>query len=280
MSFEEDLRRVVQRAGSSMPEAPLAYSETFRRAKRSRTLHRAVLAVAAAAVVAMGAVSVNALVPSQESLPPVGPGPVLSPPPACSAANEEIRPEQAPWLTANPPPQPVLRMWARIDAAARACDYQKLENLALEGSKGFTFSYGALPGASPAEHWKQVEEAQPKNRRPVLRTLVRLLGGRYGTQKQRATPGGPLLTAYVWPRISLLERPTEADWDELAATDAYSRRQIARMKKSYEEFGIGYLDYRLAITRERRLDLLRRRGLTRNNLALGLAYSYRNDRER
>lgn len=79
MSFEEDLHQIVKRAGSSMPEAPLD-SETFRRAKRSRTLHRAVLAAAAAVVVVVGAVSVNALVPSQESLPPVGPGPVLSPP--------------------------------------------------------------------------------------------------------------------------------------------------------------------------------------------------------
>lgn len=92
MSFEEDLRQIVKRAGSSMPEAPLDYSETFRRAKRSRTLHRAALAVAAAAVVAVGAVSVNALVPSQESLAPVGPGPVLSPLPNCSAVVKPIPP--------------------------------------------------------------------------------------------------------------------------------------------------------------------------------------------
>lgn len=136
----------------------------------------------------------------------------------------------------------------QIVHAARACDYQKLEGLALAGSKGFTFSYGALPGASPAEHWKQIEEGHPKKQRyPVLRTLVRLMGGSYGTQKQQATPGGPLLTAYVWPKISLLDKPSEADWDKLAATDAYSRRRIERMKKSYEEYGIGYLGYRLAI---------------------------------
>lgn len=270
MSFEEDLRQIVKRAGSSMPEAPLDYSETFRRAKRSRTLHRAALAVAAAAVVAVGAVSVNALVPSQESLAPVGPGPVLSPPPACSAEYEAIRPDDVPWLRLKQPSQPVLRMWARIAAAARACDYQKLEGLALAGSKGFTFSYGALPGASPAEHWKQIEEGHPKKQRyPVLRTLVRLMGGSYGTQKQQATPGGPLLTAYVWPKISLLG-------GRLGQACGHRRLLPAPDRAHEEELrGIRHRLPRLPArdTRERRLDLLRRGGLTRNNLVLGLAYS-------
>ena len=53
-------------------------------------------------------------------------------------------------------PPAVADVRKRIFDAAIACDYDTLEQIALEKGEGFTFSYG--PGTSAAEHWRTLEE--------------------------------------------------------------------------------------------------------------------------
>ena len=53
-------------------------------------------------------------------------------------------------------PAAVADVRKRIFDAAVACDYETLEQIALEKGEGFTFSYGA--DASAAEYWRQREE--------------------------------------------------------------------------------------------------------------------------
>jgi hypothetical protein len=241
MNFDDELRQKFHRAGEAMPEASLDWTETIGRARRSRRVYRIAIGLAVVAIVAVAALSMEALT-NQETIPPVVPAPSSTP--ECSAEGETIPP-----LADGPPlPRAVREMRMSIIEAALGCDYKALQKLGLRGSRLFTFSYGARRNDLPAAHWRSVENAQrPKKYRDVLRTLVRLLGGAYTTQQQRATPRGSKMTAYIWPAIAGKARPTEADWDALQAAGAHSPREIARMKNSYEKYGITYLDYRLAI---------------------------------
>jgi hypothetical protein len=240
MNFDEVLRHRIKKAGEAMPEATIDWTETIGRARRSRTMYQAALVLAVAAALVIGAVSFEVL-SSREAIQPVVPIPR---PPECSAEGEPY----PPLAEGASLPRAVREMRTSIIEAALTCDYEALENLALSKSRLFTFSYGAGRNDLPAEHWRTVENAkQPKRYRDVLRTLVRLLGGAYASQQQRATPRGPKRTAYIWPAIAAKARPTKADWNALQAAGAHSPREIARMKKSYKEYGITYLDYRLAI---------------------------------
>jgi hypothetical protein len=239
MTFDDELRSRIHRAGEVMPEATIEWTETIGRARRSRRVYRLAIGLAVTAIVAVAALSVEAL-STREAIPPAVPMPR---PPECSAEDEPFPPlADGPQL-----PRAVREMRTRIIEAALACDYKALQKLGLRGSRLFTFSYGARRNDLPAEHWRTVENAErPRRHRDVLLTLVRLLGGAYTTQQQKATPRGPKMTAYIWPALAAKARPTEADWDALQAAGARPQ-EIARMKKSYEEYGITYLDYRLAI---------------------------------
>src|SRR5687768_12009858 len=53
-------------------------------------------------------------------------------------------------------PPEVADVRKRVFDAAVACDYDTLEQIALEKGEGFTFSYGADVDA--AKHWREVEE--------------------------------------------------------------------------------------------------------------------------
>jgi hypothetical protein len=242
MNFENELRNRIQRAGAAMPDASIEWSETIGRARRSRRMYQAAVGLVVAAGLVAGALSFDAL-SSRESIPPID-EPMPKSSPECSAEREAF-----PSLGDGPElPEAVHNMRTRIIEAAIACDYKTLQRLGLRGGRFFTFSYGARRNDLPAEHWRAVETADRRRRdRDVLRTLVRLLGGAYATRQQKATPRGPKMSAYIWPAVSAKVRPTEADWDALQAAGAHSPREIARMKKTYEENGITYLDYRLAI---------------------------------
>jgi hypothetical protein len=240
MTFEDELRQRFHRAGQAMPEASISWAETIGRARRSRRMFQVAIGLAVVVALVAGALSFAALT-NRDPIPPVVPAPSSAP--ECSALREP-----APPLADGPRlPGPVRTMRARIIEAALKCDYKALERLALEGSKVFTFSYGATRKDRPAKHWRSVEGASPKKFRDPLRRLVRLLGGAYTTREQRATPRAPEMTAYIWPAMSAKVRPTEADWEALQATGAFMPWEIARMKKTYKKYGITYLDYRLAI---------------------------------
>ena len=64
--------------------------------------------------------------------------------------------------------------------------------------------------------------------------------------------------SYAWP-TAYQESPSEADWQALVDAGLYTQEQIDSMKA-----GGSYLGYRTAITRRRRLAVLRGRRATRS----------------
>lgn len=122
-------------------------------------------------------------------------------------------------------PDAVATLRDRIAAAAVACDYDSLQELALEGDTGFTASYGSETSA--ADHWRGEEERGGK----PLAKLIQVLATPFGRNEANF---------YAWPS-AYTESPTEAQWQSLEGI--YSHDEIA----SFKELG-SYLGYRVGIT--------------------------------
>jgi hypothetical protein len=125
-------------------------------------------------------------------------------------------------------PAAVADVRQRVFEAAVACDYDTLEQIALERGEGFTFSYGG--GDSAAAHWRELEESGAEEPMRVLATILTL-------PFTRNESG-----SYAWP-TAYDESPTEADWQALVDAGLYTQEQIDQMKA-----GGMYLGYRTAIT--------------------------------
>ena len=130
-------------------------------------------------------------------------------------------------------PAAVADVRERIFEAAVACDYETLEEIALEQGEGFTFSYGATESA--ADFWREREEAgdAEPGPRPML-TLATIL-----TLPFTRNEAG----SYAWP-TAYQESPTDADWQAIVDAGLYSQEQVDQMRSG----GIGYVGYRTAIT--------------------------------
>lgn len=126
-------------------------------------------------------------------------------------------------------PAEVAGVRQRIFEAAVACDYETLEQVALEQGEGFTFSYGG--GDSAAAHWRELEESGAEEPMRVLATIL--------TFPYTRNESG----SYAWP-TAYDESPSEADWQALVDAGLYTQEQIDQMKAG----GTGYLGYRTAIT--------------------------------
>ena len=131
-------------------------------------------------------------------------------------------------------PPAVADVRKRVFDAALACDYQTLEQIALEQGAGFTFSYGAAEGDSPAAYWRQLEESKSSEPPPLL-ALAKILTLPY-TRNETGS--------YAWPN-AYSESPTEEAWQALVAAGLYTQEQVDSMKAA----GM-YLGYRTAITPE------------------------------
>lgn len=130
-------------------------------------------------------------------------------------------------------PPAVAEVRKRVFGAAVACDYETLEEIALEQGEGFTHSYGA--GTSAAEFWRAREEAGDAEPGPKpMRTLATILTMPY-TRNESGS--------YAWP-TAYQESPSDADWQALVDAGLYTQEQIDSMKAG----GTGYLGYRTAIT--------------------------------
>jgi hypothetical protein len=70
----------------------------------------------------------------------------------CSAAGLSATPEPQPGL-----PEPVAELRRAIVAAATACDFERLEELALAGDGSLTYSFGETGDA--AGHWRSQERS-------------------------------------------------------------------------------------------------------------------------
>jgi hypothetical protein len=166
-------------------------------------------------------------------------GSTIPPPPTVSA----------PTVTATPPPPPcstsglrltlpeqdlpaaVMDVRKRVFEAAVACDYDTLEEIALEKGAGFTFSYGS--GEDASEYWRGLEEDSSEQPKP-MRALATIL-----TLPFTRNESG----SYAWP-TAYNENPTEDDWQALVDAGLYDAEVIDQM----QEQGTGYLGYRTAIT--------------------------------
>ena len=130
-------------------------------------------------------------------------------------------------------PPAVADVRERVFAAALACDYERLEEIALEQGEGFTFSFGA--SRSPAEYWREREEADDAEPAPkpmfALATILTL-------PSTRNESG-----SYAWPS-AYDESPTEEDWQAIVDAGLYTQEQVEQMQAG----GTGYLGYRTAIT--------------------------------
>ena len=128
-------------------------------------------------------------------------------------------------------PPAVADVRKRVFDAAVACDYDGLEQIALEKGEGFTFSYGG--GGSAADYWRMAEETSTAEPKP-MRALAAIL-----TQPFTRNESG----SYAWP-TAYNEAPTEADWQALVDAGLYTQGEIDSMQAG----GTGYLGYRTAIT--------------------------------
>jgi hypothetical protein len=123
-------------------------------------------------------------------------------------------------------PPAVADVRKRIFDATIACDYDTLQQIALEKGEGFTYTYG--PATSAAEHWRTLEEGGEG----PLSVLAIILTTPY-TRNETGS--------YAWP-TAYQESPSEADWQALVDAGLYSEVQIDGMKPG------GYVGYRTAIT--------------------------------
>jgi hypothetical protein len=128
-------------------------------------------------------------------------------------------------------PAEVAEVRQRIFDAAVACDYDTLEEIALEKGAGFTFSYGG--GDSAAAHWRELEESGAEEPMRVLATILTL-------PYTRNESG-----SYAWP-TAYNESPTDADWQALVDAGLYTQEQVDQMRSA--PGAGGYLGYRTAIT--------------------------------
>ena len=141
----------------------------------------------------------------------------------CSTAGLRLTlPEQA-------LPAAVADVRKRVFDAAVACDYDTLEQIALEKGEGFTFSYGG--GTSAAEHWRMLEESGAGEPMRILATILTL-------PYTRNESG-----SYAWP-TAYQESPSDADWQALVDAGISTQEEVDLMKAQQT----GYLGYRTAIT--------------------------------
>jgi len=146
----------------------------------------------------------------------------------CSTGRSALVPTRQPEL-----PQAVSATRMAIIEAARACDYDKLVELALAGDSQFTYSFGG--GDRPAAFWREAEAAG----RAPLRMLVELLDGPSAIRDAAGT------TQYLWPAAYAFE-----SWEKVlpSARDDLRRIYGEEDLRRFEQFG-SYVGHRVGITR-------------------------------
>jgi hypothetical protein len=125
-------------------------------------------------------------------------------------------------------PDAVADVRKRVFDAAVACDYDTLEQIALEKGAGFTFTYGGETDAS--EYWSKLEDDGTEKPMRALATILTLPHARNESG------------SYAWP-TAYSEDPSEEAWQALVDAGLYTQDEIDSMKT-----GGSYLGWRTAIT--------------------------------
>lgn len=143
----------------------------------------------------------------------------------CSAAGVDPSPARLERL-----PSAVAAMRDSILEAAIACDYGRLEALALAGGPIFVYSFGVV--GRPADHWRELEAGGEE----PMAMLVRTLSLPWARETLEVEPH----VYYVWPSAYLIEA-TPADWRALERL--YTAEELEAMR----EYG-GFIGWRAGIT--------------------------------
>lgn len=252
MTFEDKLRDQFRRADAWIPGDRIDWNTTIAKARRQRMKFAALTAVAAVSV--LGAVAYT-VVNMNDQPKPIKPASSATPSEESPTASPTVSPTSSPQDGTVGPcsasglegthypetgaglPSEVGDMRLEIIGAAISCDYEHLQGLALDGRKGFTFSYGAETSA--AIFWKAREREAAKTgdeNSEYMRYLVSILDLPYCKEK---VPNGD--TYYVWPRVQCNAR-TDADWNDLKGQ--YTQEQIDQMRTGdlYYGFRVGILE--------------------------------------
>lgn len=147
-------------------------------------------------------------------------------PPTCSAAELDATAEATPGGL----PAAVADTRRAILRAAVACDYDRLEELALSGDAAFTYSFG--DDDRPAEFWRQLEATGEE----PLSILVRTLSLPWARESLEVEP----YVFYVWPSAYLIDAD-DAAWEALAGL--YTPDEI----ELFREYG-SFIGWRVGIT--------------------------------
>jgi hypothetical protein len=123
---------------------------------------------------------------------------------------------------------PTDGMRASIARAAVRCNFHRLEELALDGSRGFTYTFGGDSG-NPGGYWRNEE----RHGQPTLRRLVQLLDTSYvEADDVYRNYDGP--RTFVWPS-AFKRNPTDGDWAQLKGI--YPDRMIRQWKRDGQYLG-------------------------------------------
>ena len=128
-------------------------------------------------------------------------------------------------------PGAVKRTRQEIFDAARACDYERLGELASQGQREFTFSFGGAD--DPAEFWRTQEQEGGE----PLHKLAAILNMSHATRESEGT------TQYLWPAAFSYD-----SWEEIPEPDKQelSRVYTAEEMENFERFG-SYAGHRVGI---------------------------------
>lgn len=248
MSFEDRLREQFRRADASVPSERIDWSTTITKARRDRMKFAAVIAVAAVSIIGVGAYAVTQLDGGPERISVVGPSeaPAASPSTEPSSTPSEEGPRCSSSdlpgdniaLRTDGLPEEVQQTWFSIVQAAFACDYERLEALALQGREGFSYSFGIVDG-TPSAFWSDRERHARRTGEKTdeyIRYLVETLALPYCEEDG---PDGEHY--FVWPRVHCSAR-THADWKDLKGL--YTPKQIDQMRTGdlYYGFRVGILE--------------------------------------
>jgi hypothetical protein len=100
MSFEQQLRDDLRRAGAAAPVEDISWDETLGRARRIRRIYVSMVGAAAAVLVAAGVAAGSSLLDSPQGLPPAHPSPSPAPPPEEGVSLAEVEPTVKAWTHA------------------------------------------------------------------------------------------------------------------------------------------------------------------------------------
>lgn len=147
----------------------------------------------------------------------------------CSAATLSPHTETQPGL-----PGAAASMRDRIVRAAVACDFDALEELALDGPSRFAYSFG--DEGDPGGYWRRQESS--RGPRSPLRYLVAVLNMPHRLVEHHQD------RRYVWPSAFAYER-----WDDVPPAEKEALKPLYTEGdfESFARFG-GYVGYRVGIT--------------------------------